>query len=234
MVDSPRGVVPLAPVEMFQQIATWFLCAPSQLTINLLGSPSAWGQRVSVFWRTVTAVRRGTPVSALHQQGGPPGLSWGSALGACGDPGAGGEDVPRLSRCFPCTHGAAGRDSTWRGRIRHRASERRRTLMGGRGQGRWCVPRGLRRARGKEMPGMPRRCPMPAAHTLRSPFAQRPRLDPRAPLCLQPGPPRGLPAPGGPAWGQMEPRGSSSRPFSFLGWPRRHYPLGSPPRAACT
>lgn len=139
--------------------------------------------------------------TALHQQGGPPGLSWGSALGACAGPGAGGEDVPRLSRCFPCTHGTAGRDSTRRGRVRHRASERRRTLMGGRGQGRWCVLRGLRRARGNEMPGMPRRCPMPAAHPPRSPFAQSPRLDPRSHLCLQPGPLRGLPAPGVPARG---------------------------------
>ena len=74
---------------------------------------------------------------------------------------------------------------------------------------------------------------MPAAHTPHSPFAQSPHLDPRTPLCPPPGPLRGLPTPGVPAGGQMEPWGPSSPPFSLLGWARRDYPLGSTPSAAC-
>lgn len=74
---------------------------------------------------------------------------------------------------------------------------------------------------------------MPAAHTPHSPFAQSPHLDPRTPLYPPPGPLQGLPTPGVPARGQMEPWGPSSPPFSLLGWARRGYPLGSTPSAAC-
>lgn len=113
MVDSPQGVVPLSPVEVFRHIATWLLSALSQLTINLLGSPSVWGRRVSVLWRTVIDM----PVSPP-----PPSPSKGALLGigpgAWGDPGQG--EMCPAKLVLPVHLRDCQEGKQQRGRIRHR------------------------------------------------------------------------------------------------------------------
>ena len=74
------------------------------------------------------------------------GPSWGSALGGCGDPGGVGR-CPRLSRCFPCTHG-----NCWEGKHAERPdpAQSQQEAQGPdawKGPGEVGILRGLRRAR---------------------------------------------------------------------------------------